>query len=484
MIETSKNKKVSSLVSYCHANIIRVHHFLIKPKSIDEDDRRKEHIFTWIILGILLLSTVGLASEIWQHIFDKALYYEMSFEVLFGVTALFIALFVACRKGFFKVASYIFLGLFLALAIFGSIHWGVSMPMGILCYALLITMTSIIIGTRAGLVMTAIVVIAIMTIGSREAAQNRIPEWKHFAVGINDLIEYIVILSLTTLIAWLGNHEMEKSLDRARKSEQELIHQRDHLEILVEERTESLRALERERMRELYRFAEFGKRSAGLFHDLLNPLTAISITMEQLRMKGNDVGNDTQQTIANAVSATKRMENFLSLIRRQMKSEESYERFSVNSEADDVCGILGHHAKKHQVKINCHCQPELFLYGSPLKFNQMLSNLIANAVDSYRPFDHDKNPKDRIVKVIIEQQGNNIIITVRDRGVGINKDLATKLFKPFVTTKENGIGLGLVTLKDIVENHFNGTLTMKSHPGNGTVFIVTLPQVEHASYES
>ena len=464
-----------TLVTRLYAGIDRAYQLLLKPKSADEDNRRRERVLTFILFGMAALTTFSELQSIYLRLTLPYQAKEISLWFLLGVTLFFWGLYVACRKGHFKIVRYVFLATFFAIVIQSSFVWGVSLPMGILSYALLITMTGIILDTRSSVVMTGLIAASILIVGMREARLHILPQWKQFPVEYNDLIGYVTILSITTLISWLGNRELEKSLKRARTSEAELTHQRDHLEILVEQRTEELRAVERERVRELYRFAEFGKRSAGLFHDLLNPLTAVSLSMERLDTQGI-VEHDTRKSIDTALSATRRMQDYMSLIRRQMKSEKIHEQFSVKYEFDEMLAILGHQALKNNVRLLCHMEPEtITLFGNPLKFSQMICNLVANAIDSYQTMDKNRNSKDRIVRIMAKQEAGNLIITVRDRGIGISPELASRLFKPFVTTKVQGIGLGLVTVKDIVEKHFKGNVVMKSRSGTGTMFTVTIP---------
>ena len=111
------------------------------------------------------------------------------------------------------------------------------------------------------------------------------------------------------VIAWLSNREIEKSLKRARRSEAALKVERDALEITVEARTRQLREAQADQLSQLYRFAEFGQISSGLFHDLVNPLNAMSLNMENiLSIQDHATVSEMRERIERAMGSAKRME--------------------------------------------------------------------------------------------------------------------------------------------------------------------------------
>ena len=79
-----------------------------------------------------------------------------------------------------------------------------------------------------------------------------------------------------------------------------------------------------------------------------------------------------------------------------------------------------------------------------------------------------------MILVSIERIKNEVIITIKDNGTGINPEHIDNIFEPKFTTKNSGMGLGLGILKNIIEN-YNGTITFDTKFGRGTIFTVTLP---------
>ena len=104
----------------------------------------------------------------------------------------------------------------------------------------------------------------------------------------------------------------------------------------------------------------------------------------------------------------------------------------------------------------------------PGQLNQVLLNLIANAIDAI-------NEKGEIV-IKTYAEGGQLKISVCDNGTGIPEAMKNKIFDPFFTTKPvgQGTGLGLSVSYGIIENH-KGKINVKSNPGTGTEFIITLP---------
>jgi signal transduction histidine kinase len=101
------------------------------------------------------------------------------------------------------------------------------------------------------------------------------------------------------------------------------------------------------------------------------------------------------------------------------------------------------------------------------KIRQVLVNLLRNALDA-------TGPADRIEIAVSRSNGNSVAITVHDTGEGIAEENLKKIFKPFYTTKEKGLGLGMDICKQIIEAH-GGVLAVDSVLGNGTTVSVVLP---------
>ena len=104
--------------------------------------------------------------------------------------------------------------------------------------------------------------------------------------------------------------------------------------------------------------------------------------------------------------------------------------------------------------------------GDSDQLRQILINLIQNAADAM--------PSGGALKITTQTDKNHLELKVSDTGEGIPKELLTKIFEPFVTTKAKGTGLGLAMVRSMIEAH-HGTIHVESQPGQGTVFTLKLP---------
>jgi signal transduction histidine kinase len=464
--------RLTKMIYACQAWYQRnIHLFYVNylaPKSVSEDDKRGERILTLILFFILLLTSIfgiGLSIQFAKLGSD---YHGVPIILYLCFALLAIYLYLITRQGYYKIAGYLLITILLCIAIYASYQWGASLPMGLLTYGLIVSIASIVINSRFGFTIAIISCIALIIVGLREHSSQILPEWKQGVIEKYDILGYGIMIGLTALLSRLSNKEMEKSLQRARASEQALKEERDNLEITVQERTKELRESERERMRELYRFAEFGKLSGGIFHDLLNPLTAVSLSVAKL---SNDPtmakeSEEVTATLKTAVSATKRMEQFMATVKKQIQTNDMRGVFSLNQEIEDAIDLIKHKAIKAKATILFESENNFSTYGNPLKFNQAITNLIVNAIDANASS----------VTITLADENKSTICRVTDTGSGIPPETLGKIFNPFFTTKDKGIGLGLSTTKDIIEEHFGGTLICTSTIGVGTTFTISIPQ--------
>jgi len=106
-----------------------------------------------------------------------------------------------------------------------------------------------------------------------------------------------------------------------------------------------------------------------------------------------------------------------------------------------------------------------------VQIQQVLLNLMRNAIDAMAGVE-----KRELVIATLPVTDNMVEISVADTGSGISPEISAQLFQPFVTTKSQGMGVGLSISRTIVEAH-GGSITPRPNPGGGTVFSFTLPTV-------
>ena len=157
--------------------------------------------------------------------------------------------------------------------------------------------------------------------------------------------------------------------------------------------------------------------------------------------------------------------------------------------AEAVAGallLLGYRLRQDAIAVTVDVPEGLAVRAERVRLEQVLVNLIQNAVEALagRPEEQPQEqpegrPRGRIgvaARPVPGQSPPRIRIAVSDNGPGLAPEVRRSLFKPFTTTKSEGLGLGLVICRDIVSD-FGGTLEAESPPGpEGSLFVITLEQ--------
>lgn len=461
---------------------------LVLPKLHDEDLSRREFILNVLLLPIIFLLIIASINNTIRYFGEPARYENSTLSVFttFLILLFVIFLFYLSRKGFFRFASYLFILALFSLSVYTEYCWGVDAHAVLLFFILIIVMSGILVSTKFAFVTTTASISAIFIGGYLQMSGIIHPNlfWKTQTLHFTDIVMFGFIFLVIATVSWLSNREIEKSLARARKSEADLKVERDSLEIKVEERTKELKEAQAEKITQLYRFAEFGRLSSGIFHDLINPLNAVSLNIGQLKKQvaigghetvvPSDVSAQAISCVDRAVSAAKRLENMVTAVRKQLARQENKTSFSLKDEIEGVISVLSHKAQKEGVTMRFLFNEDISLFGDAMKFNQVALNLIANAIDAYSMV---RGFRSKDVIISLKQNGDNTVFAVKDCGVGINNENKQKIFEPFFTTKAEagGIGLGLSMTKRITEKDFGGDIKVVTKEGDGSEFVVRIP---------
>lgn len=223
------------------------------------------------------------------------------------------------------------------------------------------------------------------------------------------------------------------------------------------------------------RLAIAGELTASIAHEINQPLAAILTNAEAAEMiLQADV--DRREDLRMILSDIRRDDLRASDVIRRLRtllSNKAIERqaFEFAEIVSDACDILQAEARRRVVTLvvrNVEVAGRVF--GDPVQIQQVLINLVLNAMDAVVDLPLDR----RTIVVSVESEADGLAVTVRDRGRGIPPEHVPKLFDSFFSTKRRGMGLGLSIARTIVEAH-GGRIRVESDPGNGTVFRVSLP---------
>jgi signal transduction histidine kinase len=357
--------------------------------------------------------------------------------------------------------------------------WGINSHATLLLAIFIITLSGVLIGGRKALIGATIVngslIVIIYLWGNITISTHGY--WQGKSYEFSSIAAHIIMILAIFYIFWLAGLEIKRTLKWAQQKEATLQRERDLLEIKIIERTEQLHRAEAEKINQLYRLAEFGRLSSGIFHDLVNPLTAVSLNLEQIKGGAENKVSDAKSYLSQALLATKKMEGLITSIKKQIQQEDNKIEFSLNTEISQVIQILSYKARQANTRIIFSAATKVVLYGEAIKFGQIIINLLANAIEAGENSGTGNGPE-KVITINLETFENNIILTVSDQGVGIASENIDKIFEPFFSTKkenDRGLGIGLASTKNIVEKNFGGTITVKSRLNHGTIFTVLLP---------
>lgn len=471
MNPSSVSKKNSFLTRIPGIRFLYRH--LIEPRSDHDDIRRKEFILNILLVGTLVLCLLLGISILLSHIIPEDSYSGISPVLFSGISLFFSSLLYLSRKKYVSVASYGFVGLYFLATVYGTYQWSFTPPMIILVTMVTIVISSILISSRFGFILTVIMscIVAIITYLQIHQYIPLDLYWRNDPLLVKDALQMALLLFLVSGISWLSNRETEKSLDRALASEQDLVIERNLLELKVEERTRDLKLSQEKALHQIGYLAEFGKISSGVFHDLMNPLNTVIAHIDRLS-ETDTAAHETKDYLRKAVIASKRMGHYLETIKKSIKPSDLIQSFSPEKEIHDALDLLGHKARLAQATIVVTAAPSITLIGNALRFHQVALNLISNAIDAVQ----DLEIENKNIYLELHQKEHVVVFSVTDFGKGIIPSNLTTVFNPSFTTKNNaGIGLGLATVKSIIETEFHGSISVTSTPDQGTLFCVTIP---------
>jgi signal transduction histidine kinase len=179
--------------------------------------------------------------------------------------------------------------------------------------------------------------------------------------------------------------------------------------------------------------------------------------------------NNLEGLMARSRDGVKRIQHIVKDLRDFARLDESdLHEVDVNTGIESTLNIIRNRAKKQDIDLVVEAQPLPLLTCYPAKINQVVLNLVANAIDACAAGGR--------VTVRTAPTDRSVVLQVEDNGCGIEPAIRDKIFDPFFTTKPpgQGTGLGLSISYQIVQDH-GGTIQVESTPGRGTCFTVRLP---------
>ncbi|MBP3953936.1 hypothetical protein J8F10_01290 [Gemmata sp. G18] len=240
----------------------------------------------------------------------------------------------------------------------------------------------------------------------------------------------------------------------------------DSLTDRIEEVVQKLSEREREVAR-AEQLAAVGQLAAGVGHELRNPLTSIKMLI-QTGLEDADGHRLTAEDLRVIEAEIRRMERSLQTFLEFARPPKLERRpVELKTVLGAVLGLVRGRAEKQHVSAIFEARDEpITLTADAGQLQQVFVNLVLNALDVM--------PTGGTLTVATQRTVNQVEVVVSDTGPGILKGMMPRLFQPFASSKDTGLGLGLVISRRIVEDH-GGTMNAANRPGGGASFFVRLP---------
>jgi signal transduction histidine kinase len=235
-------------------------------------------------------------------------------------------------------------------------------------------------------------------------------------------------------------------------------------------------ALGRLELARLSRVTQLGELSGALAHEITQPLTSILANAEVgARLMSDDPidANEVKEIFDDIISDDKRAAAVIAQLRQMMrKGEVDLEVVDLNRAVTGTMALAKSELVARQTSVDVQRDPnELPVRANLAQLQQVILNLVLNAADAMS----DLPPPDRsiVVETCTREDGAREVI-VSDRGPGIAPEMRDKLFQPFITTKPEGLGLGLAICRTIAQAH-GGTLKFDERASRGARIVLSLP---------
>lgn len=233
------------------------------------------------------------------------------------------------------------------------------------------------------------------------------------------------------------------------------------------------------------KMTSLGEMSAGMAHELNQPLNAIKMGSEYITMMVDQkrrIPEAAMTQVFHEISEqVDRASNIINHLRAfGRKSDLEKQACDINDPIENVARIIGRQLELEGIALKLNLAPSLqCVYAHQNRLEQVFFNLITNARDAIiSKTDRRRCESDGEICIQTAYLDFNIVVRITDNGIGIPEASLEKIYEPFYTTKDvgKGMGLGLSIIYGIVQDH-GGRIEVRSQPGQGSTFILRFPAI-------
>lgn len=289
-----------------------------------------------------------------------------------------------------------------------------------------------------------------------------------------------------TKISWYGEPAhlvFVSNITPRKQAEEELKKLNESLEKRVQEEVSRVE-LQQQLLIQKSKLESLGELSAGLAHEINQPLLSFSMGLENMLMSITSEEPDKkylQNKMQLLFKDIDRIKNIIEHVRTFSRDQQNSVKENVNvcQTIHDALSMTSQQLRELEIDFEVECEEEeLLIYGNPYRLEQVFLNLISNARQAVVEKSANKNHEGYNKRINIKcfRKDENVVISIRDNGTGISEENLPAIFNPFFTTKsdDKGTGLGLSICYGIVKE-MDGEISAKSEAGVFTEIIVYLP---------
>lgn len=277
-------------------------------------------------------------------------------------------------------------------------------------------------------------------------------------------------LTLLGLIFWVVAQRRAQLAERLRLEAA----QNTRLEARVEQRTAELKHTQ-ETLIQASKLTALGQMSAGISHELSQPLTAIeNYATNGVKLIKRDRVSEAQDNLGLIAQQIKRMDRIIKNLRAFSRNEvEPLDKVDVTKALNAAVSISQNSLRENGITVSLDLpDAPIFVRAGAVRLQQVLVNLISNAMDAMARSDEKQ------ITITLQETGDAVVLSLADTGAGLAEP--KRVFEPFYTTKEigtsNGLGLGLSISYGIIQS-FGGTLEARNLPHAGAEFTLRLQRM-------
>jgi len=245
------------------------------------------------------------------------------------------------------------------------------------------------------------------------------------------------------------------------------------VDITSQKQAEAFARQQEEKLQQTARLVSMGEMASTLAHELNQPLMAMSSYAGAAKLLS--ASGQAELVTATLEKIAQQAERAAQIVRRirdfVRRRSPHFEHCDMNEVVENAVGLNDADARHRELRIETRLADDLpVVIGDRILLEQVLLNLVRNAMDA----SISQPPERRSILVSTVVEGDSLCVSVADQGLGLEPEVAARLFEAFYTTKQTGMGMGLSICRSIIENH-HGKLWFTRREGGGVIFQFSLP---------